>query len=90
MHISLIPLFSLIFKSEDVKCNMTSHENISYYFYEKRYTFRQSLMKTFSALSLTLILSSGEDIAHRQVNQPKIKERSRNSVAVVHGGWQFT
>lgn len=25
---------------------------------------------------LTLVLSSGENIAHRQVNQPKIKERS--------------
>lgn len=58
-----------------------------------RFKMRCRDLMTFSILSqsvLTLILSSGEDIAHRQVNQPKIKERSRNSVPIVHGGWQFT
>jgi len=62
------------------------------FFFQKKRQRCENLM-TFYILSqsaLTLILSSGEDIAHRQVNQPKIKERSRNSIPVVHSGWQFT
>jgi len=79
----------------DIIYNLLFFDTI--YIYTVRYFFQKrkccgNLITFYILLKsvLTLILSSGEDIAHRQVNQPKIKECSWNSVPVVHSGWQFT